>query len=43
MDARVNWTAALLAFKIHFGDRVPDNCKLTVTLLDTPGVTVTIN
>jgi putative transposase len=19
-----NWTAALLAFKIHFGDRVPD-------------------
>jgi putative transposase len=22
-----NWTAALLAFKIHFGDRVPDNAN----------------
>ena len=26
-----NWTTALLAFKIHFGDRVPDTAKLTVT------------
>jgi putative transposase len=22
-----NWTTALLAFKIHFGDRVPDNAN----------------
>jgi hypothetical protein len=22
-----NWTTALLAFKIHFGDRVPDTAK----------------
>ena len=22
-----NWTSALLAFKIHFGDRVPDNAN----------------
>ena len=22
-----NWTAALLAFKIHFGDRVPDTAN----------------
>jgi len=26
-----NWTTALLAFKIHFGDRVPDTANLTVT------------
>src|SRR5664279_1243796 len=26
-----DWTTALLAFKIHFGDRVPDTARLTVT------------
>ena len=26
-----NWTTALLAFKIHFGDRLPDARRLTVT------------
>jgi putative transposase len=26
-----NWTVALLAFKIHFGDRLPDTAKLTIT------------
>ena len=27
MDKNRNWTAALLAFKIHFGDRVPDTAN----------------
>ena len=36
LDPTRNWTVALLAFKIHFGDRVP-GCKLTSPLtLSTP-------
>jgi transposase-like protein len=26
-----NWSTALTAFRIHFGDRIPDNANLTVT------------
>ena len=36
-----NWTTALLAFKIHFGDRLPDTATNRHTFTST-GVTVTL-
>jgi hypothetical protein len=37
-----DWTTTLLAFKIHFGDRVPDAANY-LSLIDTYEVTVTLN
>jgi hypothetical protein len=36
-----NWNAALAAFKIHFGDRLPDTA-IYHSLLDTDKVTPTL-